>query len=159
MSSSADSGVRYGFDSVREGDFDELVAIRIAAMRESLEQVGRFDPARARERLRRSFYPECTHFIVVDAQRVGFYALRESEDEMVLDHLYVKPEHQSRGIGSAVLRFLLAAVAAKKLQLKVGALRGSDSNRFYLRHGFRKVSEDEWDIYYVYGQRPEPQPA
>lgn len=39
----------------------------------------------------------------------------------------------------------------KGLPVKVGALRGSDSNRFYQRLGFRKLSEDEWDIYYTYG--------
>jgi hypothetical protein len=36
-----------------EGDFEALLALRMAAMRESLEKVGRFDPQRARERLSR----------------------------------------------------------------------------------------------------------
>jgi cytosine/adenosine deaminase-related metal-dependent hydrolase len=35
------------FSAVSNGDFDELVALRIAAMRESFERVGRFDPERA----------------------------------------------------------------------------------------------------------------
>ncbi|RQT13111.1 hypothetical protein [Burkholderia contaminans] len=30
-----------------------------------------------------------------------------------------------------------------------GALRGSDSNRFYARHGFVQADEAEWDIYYM----------
>lgn len=33
--------------------------------------------------------------------------------------------------------------------LRVGALRGSDANRFYVRHGFQLVQEDTWDNYYV----------
>ena len=32
------------------GDAEDLVGLRILAMRESLERIGRFDPARARER-------------------------------------------------------------------------------------------------------------
>ena len=36
---------------VATSDFDVMLAIRIGAMRESLERLGRFDPARARERL------------------------------------------------------------------------------------------------------------
>jgi len=35
----------------------------------------------------------------------------------------------------------------------VGALRGSDSNRFYRRHGFVQTAESEWDIDYL---RPAP---
>ncbi|RMN79860.1 hypothetical protein ALQ56_05513, partial [Pseudomonas syringae pv. papulans] len=38
--------------TVQPEDFETLVAIRIEAMRESLERVGRFDPVRARERFR-----------------------------------------------------------------------------------------------------------
>jgi len=40
------------FVGVTLADFDELAALRIAAMRESFESVGRFDPERSRERLR-----------------------------------------------------------------------------------------------------------
>ena len=39
------------------GDFEALVSIRIDAMRESLERMGRFDPVRARERFREGFSP------------------------------------------------------------------------------------------------------
>ena len=70
-----------------------------------------------------------------------------------LDHLYIHPEYQSRGIGSTVLKLLLGKADLKGLTIKVGALRGSDSNRFYQRHGFRKNWEDEWDIYYIYDGR------
>jgi hypothetical protein len=38
-------------------DRESLVLIRIEAMRESLERIGRFDPARARERLESGFVP------------------------------------------------------------------------------------------------------
>lgn len=147
----------FSLADVVEADFDALAELRIAAMRESLERVGRFDVMRARERLRKSFSPQSTQFIVSGGKRIGFYALRECDGHLMLDHLYVHPEHQSRGMGSAVLRLLLAKADLKGLPVKVGALRGSDSNRFYRRHGFRKTSEDEWDIYYVYCGDPAPQ--
>src|SRR4051794_22660635 len=93
------------FSAAVPDDFEALAALRIAAMRESLERVGRFDVERARERLRKSFYPEATWIIQCGAERVGFYPFRESTDGsgFRLDHLYVHPSHQSRGIGSVVL--------------------------------------------------------
>ena len=137
------------FSAVSTTDFDELVALRIAAMRASLEHVGRFDPERARERLRRSFYPEHSEFIVIDGQRVGFYTFRPAEDGFYLDHLYVHPSHQSRGVGSHVLHHLISQSDARQLPVHLGALRDSPSNRFYRRHGFTQATEDEWGIYYI----------
>ena len=44
----AEPALRY--PAVSEADFEDLLALRIAAMRESLERLGRFDPERARSR-------------------------------------------------------------------------------------------------------------
>lgn len=143
------TSLRITFSDVTASDFDELAALRIAAMRASLEQVGRFDPERARERLRKSFHPEHTQFILVDELRVGFYTFRHTDDSFHLDHFYIHPVWQSRGIGSSVMRRLLAQSDAHQMPIRLGALRGSASNRFYQHHGFTKTTEDEWDIYYV----------
>jgi GNAT superfamily N-acetyltransferase len=139
---------RVTFCAASGADFDELVALRIAAMRDSLERVGRFDPERARERLRKSFYPDHTQFIILDGKRIGFYTFRPAIDGFHLDHLYVQPGCQSLGVGSLVMQHLLAQSEARQMPVFVGALRDSASNRFYQRHGFVKTREDQWDIYY-----------
>jgi len=146
---SASYSTRVTFSPVAPGDFDELVALRIAAMRDSLERVGRFDPERARERLRKSFHPEHSEFVALDGQHVGFHTFRPADDGFHLDHLYVHPSCQSRGVGSHVMHRLLARADARQMPVHLGALRDSPSNPFYLRHGFVQTAEDEWDIYYV----------
>lgn len=138
---------------VTEADFDTLLAIRIEAMRDSLERLGRFDPERARARLRATFRPDHTWFIERDGARIGFYAVRPDGDGLRLDHLYVVPAAQGLGVGGQVLGRLLQDADRRGLPVSVGALRGSDSNRFYRRHGFAQVSESEWDIEYL---RPTP---
>lgn len=134
---------------VTEADFDTLLAIRIEAMRDSLERLGRFDPERARARLRATFRPDHTWFIERDGARIGFYAVRPDGDGPRLDHLYVVPAAQGLGVGGQVLGRLLQDADRRGLPVSVGALRGSDSNRFYRRHGFAQVSESEWDIEYL----------
>ncbi|GAC1038657.1 GNAT family N-acetyltransferase [Pseudomonas sp. No.117] len=130
-------------------DADLLVSIRIAAMRESLERLGRFDPQRARERFLATFDPALCHFIEAEGVRVGFCVVRPLADAWHLDHLYLLPEHQGRGLGGAMLRQILADVDALGLPIRLGALRGSRANAFYRRHGFEQVGEAEWDIYYL----------
>ena len=123
-------------------------------MRESLERVGRFDPQRARDRFLAHFEPAHTRHVVVDGARVGFVVARPQDDEWLLDHLYVLPSHQGQGIGAAVLRDVLASADARGRALRVGALRESDANRFYARHGFELVERTEWDNHYRRPARP-----
>jgi ribosomal protein S18 acetylase RimI-like enzyme len=133
----------------QQSDLDDLVAIRIEAMRESLERVGRFDPVRARERFIRGFEARNTRYIKVSGEKVGFVVVRHHPNEFLLEHLYVKPSAQGSGIGSAVLTQIFKEADAAVLPIKVGALKESASNRFYARHGFQIVESSEFDNYYV----------
>jgi GNAT superfamily N-acetyltransferase len=137
-------------------DAEALVALRIAAMRDSLERIGRFDPARARERFLSGFSPEHTRHIEAEGERVGFLVVKPQAEFVLLDHLYVHPHYQGQHIGAAVLAEVIQKASAMSLPVRVGALRGSDSNRFYLRHGFKLVEQSEFDNYYVrpFGNAP-----
>jgi ribosomal protein S18 acetylase RimI-like enzyme len=137
------------FDPCGADDFETMLAIRLAAMRESLERLGRFDVARSRARLERSFYPQWSEFICWKGERVGFFTFRRATDGFHLEHLYVLPGCQSQGIGSFVLARLTAQADAAGLAIFLGALKESAANRFYSRHGFTKDNESEWDVYYV----------
>jgi GNAT superfamily N-acetyltransferase len=130
-------------------DLDDLVAIRIEAMRESLERVGRFDPVRARERFVSGFEARDTRYIKVSGEKVGFVVVRRLPHELLLDHLYVRPSAQGSGIGAAVLARVFSEADAVALPIKVGALKESASNRFYTRHGFQFVESGEFDNYYA----------
>ena len=134
---------------VEATDFEALLALRIEAMRESLERIGRFDPARARERFRTTFDPQATRHIQVGAACVGFVAIQRGDAHIVLDHLYIRPGHQGQGVGAGVLQWVFDQADTLRLPVRVGALRESDSNRFYLHHGFRLVEQAEFDNYYL----------
>jgi hypothetical protein len=68
---------RLSLQPVDSSDFEAMLALRIDAMRPSLERVGRFDAARSRERLTAGFVVPFMHHIVLDGdQRVGFVTLK-----------------------------------------------------------------------------------
>ena len=139
-------------------DADALVALRIAAMRDSLERVGRFDPVRARERFLAGFEPAATRHIELANARVGFFVVKQQDGGLLLDHLYIDPRYQGQGLGRAVLAHVFAQADALALPVRVGALRGSDSNRFYLRHGFLLADTGEFDNYYIRPTTTHPPP-
>lgn len=133
----------------QQSDSEDLAGIRIEAMCESLERVGRFDPVRARERFLGGFQPCHTRHIEVSGKRVGFVVVKPFSHELLLDHLYVRPCAQGSGIGAAVLDHIFNEADAAALPVRVGALKESASNRFYTRHGFQFVESSEFDNYYV----------
>jgi GNAT superfamily N-acetyltransferase len=137
------------FERTLPSDAEALAAIRVEAMRESLERVGRFDPIRAKDRFLSSFSSAHTHHILLHGRKVGFFVLKPGADGLLLDHLYVRPGYQGQGIGAAVLAEVFEQADRVACQVRVGALRESASNRFYERHGFGLVEQTEFDNYYV----------
>ena len=75
--------------------------------------------------------------------------VKPEQERLLLDHLYIHPDSQGRGLGAMVLARIIDEARAQGLPLRVGALRDSDSNRFYLRHGFKLVAQEEFDNYYL----------
>ncbi len=144
------------FETASEQDFERLFALRIETMRPSLERIGRFDPQRAHERFRRSFRPDHTRLIIADdGTLAGCVALGPDTDGLLLEHFYIASAAQGRGLGSAVLLRLLEEAQAAGLAVRLSVLQKSEAGRFYARHGFAPVGEDEWDVYYEW--RPLPQ--
>jgi ribosomal protein S18 acetylase RimI-like enzyme len=139
----------FALEGARAADFEDLFALRLRAMRDSLERLGRYDEQRARERLAAGFDPSVTQHIVVDGRRVGFVVLKTLSHAMRLDHLYIDPAYQDRGIGHDVIRWVCAQADRALLPVELCALKGSDANRFYLRHGFVATGEGEWDVDYL----------
>lgn len=141
---------RLSLQPVDSSDFEAMLALRVDAMRPSLERVGRFDPERSRERLSAGFVVPFMHHIVLDSDlRVGFVTLKpEGPDALRLDHLYLRTGFQSMGIGEWVLHWAMAQAREQQRDIKLTALVQSDANRFYLRHGFVLEGEEGVDMHY-----------
>jgi GNAT superfamily N-acetyltransferase len=144
-----DISMRLSLQPVAASDFEDMLALRIDAMRPSLERVGRFDLARSRERLAAGFVPPYMQHILLDGVRVGFFTLKpEGDTALRLDHLYLRSSASGQGIGAWVLGQVLAQARERGLAVRLTALKESDANRFYLRHGFVLQGEEGVDLHY-----------
>ena len=129
---------------VADADFEAMLSLRLEALRESLERLGRFNPDVARARLRSQFRPAWMRHLVVGGERVGYFTVEPRGRELCLHHLYLQPGRQGQGVGAWVLNH----VKSEGLPITLAALRESRANDFYLRHGFRVVEEQDFDIEY-----------
>ncbi len=147
MTDGGENGLR--FTPAAVSDLERLVELRIAAMRDSLERIGRFDLERARRRMVEQFRPDHTRLIWRREAFAGCVALGpDSLGGLRLDHFYIHPDHQGTGLGARVLAALLAESDAQALAVRLTVLRESAANRFYARFGFAETGRDEVDISY-----------
>ncbi|WP_345618505.1 GNAT family N-acetyltransferase [Streptomyces ziwulingensis] len=147
------------FRPASAADAEAVAELRAVVLRADLERLGRYDEQRVRQRLRDGFTPAHTWVIEVNGAFAGCVALRPAGEIRLLEHFYVAPRLQGGGIGSAVLRTLLARCDRDALPVRLNVLRGSPARRLYERHGFALESEDAVDVFMVRPPRPWPAPV
>ncbi|MDH6518329.1 GNAT superfamily N-acetyltransferase [Streptomyces sp. SAI-208] len=131
-------------------DVEPIAELRAVVMRPDLERLGRFDEERVRQRFRDAFVAEHLSVVEAEGRFAGCVALRPAEDGHWLEHFFIDPELQGRGLGSAVLRALLSrAEADGRRPVRLNVLQGSAARRLYERHGFVVESEDPVDVFMV----------
>ncbi len=133
--------------SATAADIEVIAELRATVMRADLERLGRYDEHRVRQRLRDSFSAQHTSIIEIDRELVGCVTVRPAEDRQWLEHFYLAPHLQGRGLGSAVLRTVLERTDAQGMTVGLNVLQGSAARRLYERHGFVVEAEDPIDVF------------
>ncbi|MQY34448.1 hypothetical protein SRB17_24170 [Streptomyces sp. RB17] len=130
-------------------DVEAVAELRAVVLRADLERLGRYDEHRVRQRLRDGFAPDHTWVVEVRGVLAGCVALRPENDAHRLEHFYLDPGLQGRGIGSAVLRLLLERCDRDGTRVRLNVLRGSRAQQLYERHGFGVETEETVDVFMV----------
>ncbi len=142
--------MNYQMAPLAQGQLQEAIDIRLAAMKPSLVAIDRYDSERASIRFTENYDPEITTCILASGKTAGFYVLAVFNDHLLLDHLYIRSENQGHGIGTSIIESIRELASSSQKPVRLGALRSSESNNFYKRHGFVKTYESEFDIYYQF---------
>lgn len=135
--------------SASVADVEMVAELRAVVLRPDLERLGRYDEQRVRQRLRDGFTPAHTWMIEVDGTVAGCVALRPAKDTYWLEHFYLDPDSQGKGIGTAVLSRLLEWCDREGAVVRLNVLQGSSARQLYERHGFTAETEDEVDVFMV----------
>jgi GNAT superfamily N-acetyltransferase len=86
----------------------------------------------------------------VDGTLAGWIRHEHREDCDWLDLLVVATEHQGRGLGTSVLRFLMSDADRRSVPLWLSVHRNNDARRLYARLGFRELDRDQRRVFMVH---------
>ncbi|MCX6874444.1 MAG: GNAT family N-acetyltransferase [Verrucomicrobia bacterium] len=88
-------------------------------------------------------YPAAEWSIIeCDGARVGRLIVHRAEDHFNVIDIALMPEYRGRGIGTVVLRELIAEASARLLPIQLFAFSGEHAIQLYHRLGFADVHDD-----------------
>ena len=94
----------------------------------------------AQQQYYRSKFPEAQHSIILlNDRRAGRLYVARMEDEIRILDIAVAVEHRNAGIGSSILRELMAEAAKSEKPLRIYVERFNPSLRLFERLGFSSV--------------------
>ena len=131
----------YTLRSAEEADFEFLYWLKSACLREYVEQTWGWDEAHQRQYFTRGFDPARIQIVVVDGHDIGALTIEDKEDENYLAGIYILPDWQNCGIGTAIIQDLLdhSREAGKRVGLQV--LKVNPAQLLYERLGFEIYDE------------------
>lgn len=89
---------------------------------------------------------ECTHVLATcDDVPVATARVRVLDDVAKIQRVCVLPKHRAKGIGAAVMRFILTEIAAEP-SVRMACLGAQiDALDFYLKLGFAPIGSEYWE--------------
>jgi len=116
-------------------------------MRWIIETLFGWDQVREEVNFARFFKLDEARIFTADGRNVGWIQEQVDDTSINLGSFYVMHEVQRRGIGTQVLRTLLAHAAEESKAITLSVVKINPAWHFYERHGFRITHEDEHKFY------------
>ena len=137
-----------------EADCEFAYEARKAAFQEYAEQVWGWDEELERKRHPSRFASQAFRVICAPEGDVGILATKCDSGDLTVKQLFILPEHQGKGIGSACMEQVIKEAKAKRQTVNLQVLRINDrAIAFYYRMGFRNT--DQTDTHVLMFRPPE----
>lgn len=128
--------VEWRLRPAKEADRDFLFDLHRRAMRDYVELLWGWDEVAQQRLFDERFVSRQYQVIQADGEDMGVLQLRDRPGEVVLDPIELLPAWQGKGIGTAIIRSLLAQGKAVSLRVLTSNPRAA---ALYERLGFRTV--------------------
>lgn len=138
--SPADTPPAFTRRRARAGERDVLRLIHHTAYRDVVErQFGPWNDTQQDAFFDENMAGGVVDVLVVEGAVAGYCHITDHPDRTDVEELVIAPPYQGRGLGSAVLRDVMVAAAARDVPVHLQTHRENRAARLYRRHGFVEV--------------------
>lgn len=133
--------MNYTLRPSNQDDFEFIFELNKTNMRGYVEQLRGWDDEAERADMRRQFQPGADSIILIEDKAVGILGVDRYASRIDLRHIEILPAYQRRGLGTAIIRDIIAQAQQSKVPVTLMVLRINPAKRLYERLGFRTVEE------------------
>lgn len=127
-----------------EADLPFLFALRREALGSYIvETYGAWDEVAEKRRFDETTRVADHTIIEHEGEPIGCLCLKHLDGDLRLVRLFIRPTDQNRGIGTSILREIIAQADHEGLSIRLRVLRVNPARRLYERHRFVIVEESE----------------
>jgi len=124
-----------------------LYDLHVETMREAITATWGWDENWQRRDFQERFSPARTKIILVAGEVAGMLEMEERAEDLFVNNIKIRPNLQSTGIGSSVLRWVISTAASKRLPIRLQVLRANTrALAFYERLGFEETGRTETHV-------------
>lgn len=127
-----------------EADSEFIYRAKERAYRAHIEKIwGKWDDAWQRAEHKKDFDTGLLEVITCDGADAGYIFVRRCETHIQLADIAILPEFQGKGIGTFLIKKLLAEARGRGLPMGLGVFKiNQGAQKLYRSLGFERVSED-----------------
>ena len=94
----------------------------------------------------RGWSPAKIEILLVDGEPCGYTGIEDRPGDVYLRELVIQPEYQGRGIGTTILRQVMARAQGRGVPVRMQVLQQNRAQDLYRRVGFREVGRTETHV-------------
>jgi ribosomal protein S18 acetylase RimI-like enzyme len=126
-----------------QADESFLLHVLKTTMQTYIEQLWGWDEPVQRQRFEEEFDPGRDQIVAYEGADIGVLGIERHEDALFIDKIYILPDYQRCGIGTALIQTVLDDAFQSDLPVRLRVLKNNPAKRLYERLGFVQVAETE----------------
>ena len=137
--------LKYELRSITESNYDFIYQVKKDAYKKYVEiYFGSWDEEKQKEYFIKFIetYKEGAFIITFGGKDIGFYNGCTVDNKYEIGNICIIPEYQNRGIGTDILKDILAENSGKEIVLQY--FKENPVGRLYERLGFKQVGETQF---------------
>ncbi|WP_299690993.1 GNAT family N-acetyltransferase [uncultured Tateyamaria sp.] len=137
----------YDLRPATDADFDFARDLYLSSMKPLLIALDAWDADQIDAAFRGYFIAAEIRVVTVAGVDAGWIQVSQTHKELCLDQLHLIEEVRGQGIGTALIKAVIADATGQNKNVSLSLVRGNPAITLYRRLGFERTSEDDTKIH------------